>query len=254
MTESTIIYTHTDEAPLLATYSLLPVVQAYAAQAGVSVVTRDISLAGRILAGFPERLRGDQKVEDALAELGGTCSPPRPTSSSCRTSRRPCPQLKAAIAELQGKGYDIPDFPEDPQTDDQRDALARYRKVLGSAVNPVLRQGNSDRRAPASVKHYAQTHPHRMGAWSPDSRTNVAHMEGGDFLSNERSAVMADRRRPTSRAGGRGRHDHRTAVTPCRSWPARWSMPPSCRCASCGPSSNARSPGPRLRTCSSRSI
>ena len=191
MTESTIIYTHTDEAPLLATYSLLPVVQAYAAQAGVSVVTRDISLAGRILAGFPERLSADQQVEDALAELGRDVLTPEANIIKLPNISASVPQLKAAVAELQGQGYDIPDFPEDPQTDEQRDALARYRKVLGSAVNPVLRQGNSDRRAPASVKHYAQTHPHRMGAWSPDSKTNVAHMEGGDFFSNERSAVMA---------------------------------------------------------------
>jgi len=191
VTESTIIYTHTDEAPLLATYSLLPVVQAYAAQAGVSVVTRDISLAGRILAGFPERLRDDQRVEDALAELGRDVLTPSANIIKLPNISASIPQLKAAVAELQAKGYDIPDVPEDPQTDEDRDVLARYRKLLGSAVNPVLRQGNSDRRAPASVKHYAQTHPHRMGAWTPESRTNVAHMEGGDFFSNEQSAVMA---------------------------------------------------------------
>ena len=190
VTESTIIYTHTDEAPLLATYSLLPVVQAYAAQAGVSVVTRDISLAGRILAGFPERLRDDQQVEDALAELGRDVLTPEANIIKLPNISASIPQLKAAITELQSQGYGIPDFPEDPTTDEERDTLARYRKVLGSAVNPVLRQGNSDRRAPASVKHYAQTHPHRMGAWSPESRTNVAHMEGGDFFSNERSTVV----------------------------------------------------------------
>jgi isocitrate dehydrogenase len=191
VTESTIIYTHTDEAPLLATYSLLPVVQAYAAQAGVSVVTRDISLAGRILAGFPERLRDDQRVEDALAELGRDVLTPSANIIKLPNISASIPQLKAAVAELQAKGYDIPDVPEDPQTDEDRDVLARYRKLLGSAVNPVLRQGNSDRRAPASVKHYAQTHPHRMGAWTPESRTNVAHMEGGDFFSNEQSVVVA---------------------------------------------------------------
>ncbi len=191
MTESTIIYTHTDEAPLLATYSLLPVVQAFAAQAGVSVVTRDISLAGRILASFPERLRADQRVEDALAELGRDVFTPEANIIKLPNISASVPQLKAAVAELRAKGYDIPDVPEDPQTDEEHDTLVRYRKLLGSAVNPVLRQGNSDRRAPASVKHYAQTHPHRMGAWSPDSKTNVAHMEGGDFFSNERSAVMA---------------------------------------------------------------
>ena len=190
MTESTIIYTHTDEAPLLATYSLLPVVQAYAAQAGVSVVTRDISLAGRILAGFPERLRDDQRVEDALAELGRDVLTPEANIIKLPNISASIPQLKAAITELQSQGYDIPDFPEDPTTDEERDALARYRRVLGSAVNPVLRQGNSDRRAPASVKHYARTHPHRMGAWSPESRTDVAHMDGGDFFSNERSTVV----------------------------------------------------------------
>jgi len=190
VTDSTIIYTHTDEAPLLATYSLLPVVQAYAAQAGVSVTTRDISLAGRILAGFPERLRDDQRVEDALAELGREVLTPGANIIKLPNISASIPQLKAAIAELQSKGYDIPEFPEDPQSDEDRDALARYRTVLGSAVNPVLRQGNSDRRAPASVKHYARTHPHRMGAWTPESKTDVAHMEGGDFFSNEQSAVM----------------------------------------------------------------
>ena len=191
MTESTIIYTHTDEAPLLATYSLLPVVQAYAAQAGVAVVTRDISLAGRILASFPERLREDQRVADSLAELGRDVLTPEANIIKLPNVSASVPQLKAAVAELQVKGFDIPDFPEDPVSDEDHDVLARYRKVLGSAVNPVLRQGNSDRRAPASVKHYAQTHPHRMGVWSPESATNVAHMHGGDFYSNERSAVMA---------------------------------------------------------------
>jgi isocitrate dehydrogenase len=191
VTESTIIYTHTDEAPLLATYSLLPVVQAYGAQAGVSVVTRDISLAGRILASFAERLPEDRRVEDALAELGRDVLTPEANIIKLPNISASIPQLKAAVAELQAKGFDVPDFPEDPRTDEERDALARYRKVLGSAVNPVLRQGNSDRRAPASVKHYARTHPHRMGAWSPESRTNVAHMAVGDFRSTERSAVMA---------------------------------------------------------------
>jgi isocitrate dehydrogenase len=191
VTESTIIYTHTDEAPLLATYSLLPVVQAYASQAGVSVVTRDISLAGRILASFAERLPEGQRVDDALAELGRDVLTPEANIIKLPNISASIPQLKAAVAELQAKGFDVPDFPEDPRTDEERDTLARYRKVLGSAVNPVLRQGNSDRRAPASVKHYAQTHPHRMGAWSPESRTNVAHMSTGDFRSTERSAVMA---------------------------------------------------------------
>ena len=190
MSDSTIIYTHTDEAPLLATYSLLPVVQAYAARAGVSVTTRDISLAGRILAAFPERLTGDQRVEDALAELGRDVLTPGANIIKLPNISASVPQLKAAVAELRAGGFDVPEFPEDPRDDAERDVAARYRKVLGSAVNPVLRQGNSDRRAPASVKHYARTHPHRMGAWSPESRTNVAHMTSGDFRATEVSAVM----------------------------------------------------------------
>jgi len=189
--ESTIIYTHTDEAPALATYSLLPVVQAYAAQAGVQVVTRDISLAGRIIARFPECLSADQRTGDALAELGRDVLTPEANIIKLPNVSASIPQLKTAVAELQAKGYPVPDFPEDPATDEETETLARYRTVLGSAVNPVLRQGNSDRRAPAAVKNYARSHPHRMGAWSPDSRTNVAHMTAGDFRSTEQSAVMA---------------------------------------------------------------
>ncbi len=191
MTEPTIIYTHTDEAPALATYSLLPVVQAYAARAGVDVVTRDISLAGRILATFPEYLAEGQRTADDLGELGRDVLTPEANIIKLPNVSASVPQLKAAVAELQAKGYAVPDYPEDPATDDERATLVRYRTVLGSAVNPVLRQGNSDRRAPASVKNYARSHPHRMGAWSPDSRTNVAHMDGGDFRSTEQSAVMA---------------------------------------------------------------
>ena len=190
MTDSTIIYTHTDEAPLLATYSLLPVVQAYAAQAEVALTTRDISLAGRVLAAFPDRLTEGQRVEDALAELGRDVLTPEANIIKLPNISASIPQLKGAIAELQAKGFDVPDLPEDPQDETGRDTLARYRKVLGSAVNPVLRQGNSDRRAPASVKHYARTHPHRMGPWTPASRTDVAHMDAGDFRSTEQSAVM----------------------------------------------------------------
>ncbi|HXA33337.1 MAG TPA: NADP-dependent isocitrate dehydrogenase [Acidimicrobiales bacterium] len=192
MTDSTIIYTHTDEAPALATYSFLPVVQAYASTAGVSVETRDISLAGRILAGFPDRLEAGQRVDDALAELGELTKSPRANIIKLPNVSASSPQLKAAIAELQQHGYGLPDYPDEPKTDEDRDVRARYDKVMGSAVNPVLRQGNSDRRAPASVKNYARAHPHRMGAWSPDSKTNVAHMETGDFRSTERSAVISD--------------------------------------------------------------
>jgi isocitrate dehydrogenase len=191
VTESTIIYTHTDEAPALATYSLLPIVQAYAAKAGVRVDTRDISLAGRIIAAFPDRLADDQRIDDDLAELGRDVLTPEANIIKLPNVSASIPQLKAAIAELQGKGYAIPDFPEDPTTDGDLDTLARYKGLLGSAVNPVLRQGNSDRRAPASVKNYARSHPHRMGPWSPDSKTNVAHMVAGDFRSTEQSAVMA---------------------------------------------------------------
>jgi isocitrate dehydrogenase len=187
---SRIIYTRTDEAPLLATYSLLPVVEAYAAKAGVEVETRDISLAGRIIASFPERLTEDQRIDDALAELGELAKRPEANIIKLPNISASVPQLKAAIEELQGKGYDLPDYPGDPQSDEEREARARYDKVKGSAVNPVLREGNSDRRAPASVKNYARKHPHSMGAWSPDSKTNVAHMTEDDFRHNEESAVM----------------------------------------------------------------
>ncbi|PZR53532.1 NADP-dependent isocitrate dehydrogenase [Xylanimonas oleitrophica] len=188
--KSTIIYTHTDEAPLLATYSFLPIVQAYAAQAGVELETRDISLAGRILAQFPERLTEEQRVDDALAELGRLAEEPSANIIKLPNISASVPQLKAAIAELQSQGYEVPDYPESPVTDEEKDVRARYDKVKGSAVNPVLRQGNSDRRAPASVKAYAKAHPHRMGAWSPESKTNVATMSGGDFRSNEKSVVI----------------------------------------------------------------
>jgi isocitrate dehydrogenase len=188
---SAIIYTRTDEAPLLATYSLLPIISAYASTAGVSVETRDISLAGRILAGFPERLKPEQRVEDALAELGRLAMKPEANIIKLPNISASIPQLKAAVAELQAQGHDLPDYPDDPRSDEDRDVRARYDKVKGSAVNPVLREGNSDRRAPASVKSYVRSHPHRMGAWSPDSRTNVAHMTADDFRSSEKSTVVA---------------------------------------------------------------
>ncbi len=190
MTDSKIIYTHTDEAPLLATYSFLPVVRAYAATAGVSVESRDISLAGRILAGFPERLTPEQRIDDALAELGALAKQPEANIIKLPNISASIPQLKAAVAELQEQGYDLPAYPDDPKSDEEKDVRARYDKVKGSAVNPVLREGNSDRRAPASVKQYARSHPHSMGAWSSDSRTNVAHMTADDFRSNEKSVVV----------------------------------------------------------------
>ncbi|MFJ1791837.1 NADP-dependent isocitrate dehydrogenase [Kitasatospora griseola] len=190
MTDSTIIYTHTDEAPALATYSFLPVVQAYAATAGVSVETRDISLAGRIIAVFPEYLQEDQRIADALAELGELAKTPGANIIKLPNISASVPQLKAAVAELQAQGYALPEYPDEPKTDEERDVRARYDKVKGSAVNPVLREGNSDRRAPLSVKNYAKTHPHRMGAWSADSKTNVATMGVNDFASTEKSAVI----------------------------------------------------------------
>ncbi|MEU0402588.1 NADP-dependent isocitrate dehydrogenase [Streptomyces sp. NPDC006197] len=191
MTDSTIIYTHTDEAPALATYSFLPVIQAYASQAGVTVETRDISLAGRIIAVFPEFLEEGQRIPDALSELGDLAKTPGANIIKLPNVSASIPQLKAAIAELQAQGYALPDYPDDPRTDQDKDVRARYDKIKGSAVNPVLREGNSDRRAPGSVKNYAKTHPHRMGAWTPESKTNVATMSENDFASTEKSVVIA---------------------------------------------------------------
>jgi isocitrate dehydrogenase len=186
-----IIYTHTDEAPALATHSLLPIIQAFAGAAGIEVQTRDISLAGRILARFPECLSAEQRVGDALAELGALALTPEANIIKLPNISASLPQLKAAIAELQSKGYALPDYPDDPSSDAERDVRRRYDAVKGSAVNPVLRQGNSDRRAPASVKAYAQRHPHSMGAWSSQSRSHVATMSDGDFRDTERSVTVA---------------------------------------------------------------
>ena len=185
-----IIYTHTDEAPLLATYSFLPVIEAFASTAGVEVETRDISLSGRILAAFADVLPADQKVDDALAELGALAKTAEANIIKLPNISASIPQLKAAVKELQEKGFDLPAYPDNPTTDAERDAKARYDKVKGSAVNPVLREGNSDRRAPASVKAYARKNPHSMGAWSSDSKTEVATMGADDFRSNEKSVVL----------------------------------------------------------------
>ena len=190
MTDSKIIYTHTDEAPALATYSLLPIVEAFAGAAGVALEKRDISLAGRILSQFPDHLEVDQQQSDDLAELGQLATTPEANIIKLPNISASMPQLEAAISELQSKGYALPDYPDDPQTDDERDIKARYDHVKGSAVNPVLREGNSDRRAPKAVKGYARKNPHAMGAWSPDSKTHVATMSAGDFKSNERSVTM----------------------------------------------------------------
>ena len=187
---SKIIYTITDEAPALATCSFLPILQRFTRDTGITIEPRDISLAGRIIASFPERLTEEQRQPDDLAYLGALTQDPSANIIKLPNISASIPQLKAAIAELQDQGYDIPDYPEEPQNDAEREIKARYAKVLGSAVNPVLREGNSDRRAPPAVKNYARKHPHSMGEWRPDSKSHVAHMESGDFRSNEQSIIL----------------------------------------------------------------
>jgi len=187
---SKIIYTHTDEAPMLATYSFLPIIEAFASTAGVEVETRDISLAGRIIAVFGDYLTPEQQIGDALAELGELAKTPEANIIKLPNISASIPQLKAAIAELQGQGYALPDYPDNPSSDEETAIRSRYDKIKGSAVNPVLREGNSDRRAPLSVKNYARQNPHSMGAWTPDSKTNVATMGQDDFRSNEKSVVI----------------------------------------------------------------
>jgi len=188
-TRSKIIYTFTDEAPALATYSLLPIIEAYTASADIAVETRDISLAARILASFPEQL-GDKAVADHLAELGALAVTPEANIIKLPNISASVPQLQAAIKELQAQGYNLPDYPETVTNDAEKEAKARYDKVKGSAVNPVLREGNSDRRAPLSVKNYARKHPHKMGAWAKDSKSHVAHMSTGDFYGSEKAALI----------------------------------------------------------------
>ena len=185
-----IIYTRTDEAPLLATYSLKPIIEAFATSAGVEVETRDISLAARVLAQFSDRLPEDQQVSDALAELGDLAQTPDANIIKLPNISASVPQLKATIAELQSQGYDLPDYPEEPATDEDKDVRARYDKVKGSAVNPVLREGNSDRRAPEAVKNFAKAHPHSMGEWTQESKTRVATMGSDDFRDNEKSVII----------------------------------------------------------------
>jgi len=189
-TNAKIIYTKTDEAPALATYSLLPIIEAFTSAAGVAVETRDISLAGRIIANFPEKLTEEQKIGDALAELGELAKTPEANIIKLPNISASIPQLTAAIKELQEHGYDIPNYPADPQTDEEAEIKARFAKVLGSAVNPVLREGNSDRRAPGAVKQYAKSNPHSMGAWSADSKSHVASMSGNDFYGSEKSTTI----------------------------------------------------------------
>src|SRR5262249_2895015 len=192
-TRPDIIYTYTDEAPALATYSLLLIIQTFAEACGRTVDTRDISLAGRIIAAFSDQLKQEQQIPDALAELGELAKKREANIIKLPNISASIPQLKAAITELQKKGYALPNYPDEPVTDDQKAIRKRYDKVKGSAVNPVLREGNSDRRVPNSVKQYARKNPHSMGAWSPDSRSHVATMTTGDFRSTERStAIPAD--------------------------------------------------------------
>ncbi|MCW8913167.1 MAG: NADP-dependent isocitrate dehydrogenase, partial [Flavobacteriales bacterium] len=188
--KSKIIYTKTDEAPALATYSLLPIVKSFASAADVEIETKDISLAARILALFPDFLSDNQQITDDLAYLGDLATKPEANIIKLPNISASIPQLKEAIKELQGKGYALPDYPDSPKNATEEDIRSRYDKVKGSAVNPVLREGNSDRRAPKAVKNYAKKHPHSMGTWSADSKSHVAHMNGGDFYSSEKSVVM----------------------------------------------------------------
>ena len=187
-----IIYTKTDEAPALATYSLLPIIQAFASAANVEIETRDISLAGRIIARFPHHLSEEQRIGDALAELGELAKTPEANIIKLPNISASIPQLKAAIKELQEKGYALPDYPEEAETEEEKQIKAIYDTIKGSAVNPVLREGNSDRRAPKAVKAYAKKNPHSMGAWSSDSKTHVASMSEGDFRSNEKSVTVSE--------------------------------------------------------------
>ena len=252
MSESKIIYTHTDEAPLLATYSFLPIIEAYAAKAGVDVETRDISLAGRILASFADRLPEDQQVPDALAELGDLAKTPEANIIKLPNISASIPQLKAAIAELQEQGFDLPDYPDNPQTDDDKDIRARYDKVKGSAVNPVLREGNSDRRAPESVKNYARKHPHSMGdvvarTRRPTSRTwtPTTSAPTRSRSSSRRRARCASSSSPTTAP--------RCSRSRCRSRPARSSTRTFMNTAALQAFlRDADRRGPRPTTCCSR--
>ena len=194
-----IIYTKVDEAPELASGSFLPIIQSFAGVAGIKIGTKDISLAGRIIAQFPERLKPEQQQPDDLALLGEMVMQPDANIIKLPNISASNPQIQAAVAELQSQGYNLPDYPEDPKTDEEKEIKAKFDKVKGSAVNPVLRQGNSDRRAAVSVKNYAKSNPHKMGKWSKDSKTNIAHMNGGDFCSNEKSTVISDQ------AAGKGK-------------------------------------------------
>ncbi len=187
---ATIIYTKTDEAPALATHSFLPIVHAFVSSSNIDIKTSDISLAGRILSAFPEFLNHDQRVSDDLAELGELVKRPEANIIKLPNISASVPQLMAAIKELQSKGFNLPNYPDDPKSNEEKDIQDRYNKIKGSAVNPVLREGNSDRRAPKAVKNYAKNNPHSMGAWASDSKTHVATMDKGDFMHNEKSLTL----------------------------------------------------------------
>jgi len=191
MTTQKIIWTEIDEAPALATYSLLPIIQGFTEGTGISVETSDISLAGRILANFPDQLTEAQKIQDNLGAMGALALTPEANIIKLPNISASIPQLIAAIKELQSQGFNLPDYPEQPKDEAEKAIQGRYAKCLGSAVNPVLREGNSDRRAPLSVKNFAKKHPHRMGAWAPDSKARVAHMTAGDFYGTETSVTVA---------------------------------------------------------------
>src|SRR6202522_1347629 len=191
MPDLEIMWTKVDEAPALATYSLLPIVEAFVGAAGVSVNLKDISLAGRIIANFPEKLTPAQRIDDELTELGELTLRPEANIIKLPNISASIPQLKAAIKELQGKGYNVPDYPDNPTTDAEKDIKSRYGKVFGSVVNPILREGNSDRRAAGAVKQYARNNPHKMGAWTKDSKTRVAHMSDHDFYGSEVATTLA---------------------------------------------------------------
>src|SRR6201996_2684344 len=190
MSDLEIVWTKVDEAPGLATFSLLPIVEAFVATAGVKMKLKDISLPGRIIANFPEKLKPEQRINDELTELGQLAMKPEANIIKLPNISASIPQLKAAIKELQGKGYDVPDYPDNATTDAEKDIKSRYAKVFGSVVNPVLREGNSDRRAAGAVKQYARNNPHKMGAWSADSKSHVAYMPGGDFYGSEISTTV----------------------------------------------------------------
>ena len=247
-----IMWTKVDEAPALATYSLLPIVEAFVGTVGVSVKLKDISLAGRIVANFPEKLTPAQRINDELTELGELATRPEANIMKLPNISASIPQLKGAIKELQGKGYNIPDYPDNPTTDAEKDIKTRYGKVFGSVVNPVLREGNSDRRAAGAVKAFARKNPHKMGAWSKDSKTHVAAMPSGDYYGSEVATTLRSRHQRPDRVGCDRWRNHRPEgqdASPGRRDHRRRRHE---RQGACGSSSPNRSTTPRSRACCSR--